>query len=69
MLKTYYDKLNSRDSHISDEITKESMWNVYKLFSLYFIDKHSGEFQQFKIFTPDQISKVVQPQLLALCQL
>ncbi|AJS05516.1 Pox1p [Saccharomyces cerevisiae YJM1400] len=66
MLKTYYDKLNSRDSHISDEITKESMWNVYKLFSLYFIDKHSGEFQQFKIFTPDQISKVVQPQLLAL---
>ncbi|CAI1983049.1 hypothetical protein SEUBUCD650_0G00790 [Saccharomyces eubayanus] len=67
MLKTYYEKLSSpTDSNISDEGTKESLWNVYKLFSLYFIDKHSGEYQQFKIFTPDQISKLVQPQLLAL---
>lgn len=66
MLKVYHDKLNSADSHVTDTKSKESLWNIYKLFSLYFINKHSGEFQQFKIFTPDQISKVIQPQLSQL---
>lgn len=67
MLKTYHDKLSSEsESYISDEGTKSVMWDMFKLFSLYFIDKHSGEFQQFKIFTPDQISQDVQPQLLEI---
>ncbi|QLG71205.1 hypothetical protein HG535_0B02440 [Zygotorulaspora mrakii] len=67
MLKAYHDKLNSdSESYITDENTRSVMWDIYKLFSLYFIDKHSGEFQQFKIFEPDQISQDVQPQLLQI---
>lgn len=67
MLKVYYEKLMSpTESYINDSLTKDTLWNIYKLFSLYFIDKHSGEFLQFKIFTPDQISTRVQPQLLDL---
>lgn len=67
MLKVYHDKLHSStDSQVTDPKSKDALWNIYKLFSLYFIDKHSGEFLQFKIFTPDQISKVVQPQLSQL---
>lgn len=67
MLNTYYEKLNSpTDSYVTCPKTKEQLWNVYKLFSLYFIDKHAGEFQQFKILSPDQISQVVQPRLLKL---
>lgn len=67
MLKTYYEKITSAsDSQISNGENKEVLLKLYKLFSLYFIDKHSGEFQQFKIFTPDQISQLVQPKLLAI---
>lgn len=67
MLKAYYDKLNTpQDSHVSDAASKDALWDVYKLFSLYFIDKHSGEFQQIKVFTPEEISHTVQPQLLNL---
>lgn len=65
MLKVYHDKLQS-SKDVTDSKSKEALWNLYKLFSLYFIYKHSGEFQQFKIFTPDQISKVIQPQLTQL---
>lgn len=67
MLKAYYEKLNSpEDSHVTDAVSKEALWDVYKLFSLYFIDKHSGEFQQIKAFTPEQISHTIQPELLEL---
>lgn len=67
MLQEYYHKLNSaHSSYISDEHTRNVMWEIYQLFSVYYIDRYSGEFQQFKIFTPDQISNVVQPKLLEL---
>ncbi|CCE61653.1 hypothetical protein TPHA_0A05790 [Tetrapisispora phaffii CBS 4417] len=67
MLKTYYLKISSqKDSHINDKDSNETLWKLYKLFSLYFIDKHAAEFQQFKIFTPDEISVTVQPNLFAL---
>ncbi|SCU88375.1 LANO_0D01926g1_1 [Lachancea nothofagi CBS 11611] len=67
MLRAYFLKLQSpSDSHVTDENSKKMLWNLYRLFSLYFIDKHSGEFQQFKVFTPDQISTLVQPKLMAL---
>ncbi|CCD26856.1 acyl-CoA oxidase NDAI_0I02880 [Naumovozyma dairenensis CBS 421] len=70
MLKTYHNKLTNNDPHdksfINDQYTQETMWNIYKLFSIYFIDKHSGEFQQFKILTPNDISKIIQPKLLEL---
>ncbi|CEP62926.1 acyl-CoA oxidase LALA0_S06e07096g [Lachancea lanzarotensis] len=67
MLRAFYLKLKSpSDSHVSDESSQEVLWKLYRLFSLYFIDKHSGEFQQFKVFTPDQISTLVQPKLMAL---
>ncbi|CAR24688.1 acyl-CoA oxidase [Lachancea thermotolerans CBS 6340] len=67
MLQAYYEKLKSpEDSHVSDQESQKMLWNLFRLFSLYFIDKHSGEFLQFKVFTPDQIQTIVQPQLLAL---
>ncbi|GAV49693.1 hypothetical protein ZYGR_0P03390 [Zygosaccharomyces rouxii] len=69
MLQAYYEKLkNPQDSHVTDAASEAALWDIYKLFSLYFIDKHSGEFQQFKVFTPDQISQTVQPKLLELLQ-
>lgn len=63
MLKSFYEKLNDENSVVKDELTKETLWNVYKLFSVYFIDKYSGEFQQFKILKANQISNLVQPKL------
>lgn len=67
MLKDYYNKLTTeKESHVKDKSTNEALWNIFKLFSVYFIDKYSGEFQQFKIFTPDQISTLVQPKLSEL---
>ncbi|CCF59006.1 hypothetical protein KAFR_0F04110 [Kazachstania africana CBS 2517] len=67
MLKVYYEKLNCSDvSFIKDNATKETMWNVYKLFSVYFIDKHSGEFQQFGVFKSKDISNIIQPRLFNL---
>ncbi|EDO17240.1 hypothetical protein Kpol_1035p54 [Vanderwaltozyma polyspora DSM 70294] len=66
MLKAYYEKLSSpTDSYVSDKATKEVLWSLYKLFSLYFIDKFSGEFQQFKTFNSDQIAKI-QDKLLTI---
>ncbi|CUS24170.1 LAQU0S14e01794g1_1 [Lachancea quebecensis] len=67
MLQAYYDKLKSPgNSHVPDQESQAMLWSLFRLFSLYFIDKHSGEFLQFKVFTPDQIQTIVQPQLLAL---
>lgn len=67
MLKSYYEKLSDdKASYITDANTKEVMWNIFRLFSLYFIDKYSGEFLQLKIFKPDDISKVIQPKLFKL---
>ncbi|CCK68511.1 acyl-CoA oxidase KNAG_0B00630 [Huiozyma naganishii CBS 8797] len=66
MLKAYYEKLSDNASPVKDEATKEALWDVFKLYSVYFIDKFSGEFQQFKIFTPSQITTLVQPKLLEL---
>ncbi|SCU95338.1 LADA_0G15038g1_1 [Lachancea dasiensis] len=67
MLRVFSLKLqSSADSHVQDENSRELLWKLYRLFSVYFIDKYSGEFQQFKVFTPDQISKLVQPQLIGL---
>ncbi|SCW02892.1 LAFE_0F16578g1_1 [Lachancea fermentati] len=66
MLQVYSAKLSADDSGIKDENTRKTLWSLYQLFSLYFIDKHSGEFQQFKVFTPEQISELVQPKLFAI---
>lgn len=67
MLKNYSDKLeNIQESYISDDYTRCVMWKIYKLFSLYYIDKHSGEFLQFKIFSPEQITDAVQTELMEL---
>ncbi|CCH62979.1 hypothetical protein TBLA_0I03240 [Henningerozyma blattae CBS 6284] len=64
MLKCFETKLNNKKT--SDPKTREILWKLYKLFSLYFIDKHSGEFQQFKILKPDQVTNVIQKKLLQL---
>lgn len=65
MLKSYYNKLSSdTESHVKDELTKDILWKLYKSFSLYFIDLHSGEFQQFQILNSTQITKFVQDPLL-----
>lgn len=67
MLQAYYEKLNSpHESHVTDPASKAVLWDIYKLFSLFFVDKHSGEFQQFQVFTPDQISQIAQKQLFGL---
>ncbi|SCU97851.1 LAMI_0F11760g1_1 [Lachancea mirantina] len=67
MLQAYSTKLSKpKTSFVTDETTNEVLWKLYQLFSLYFIDKHSGEFLQFKVFSPDQISQLVQPQLFKL---
>lgn len=67
MLQAYYEKLNSpKNSHVTDAASEAVLWDIYRLFSLFFIDKHSGEFQQFKVFTPDQISQIVQPKFFEL---
>ena len=67
MLKTYHEKLsNDTESHITDEITKEAMWNIFRLFSIYYIDKYSGEFLQMKLFKADDISNIIQPKLFKL---
>ncbi|AET37461.1 acyl-CoA oxidase Ecym_1214 [Eremothecium cymbalariae DBVPG len=67
MLQEFHRKLSSdTDSCVSDESTKEVLWMVYKLFSVYFIDKFSGEFLQLKVFSPDQMTSIIQPQLLSL---
>ncbi|KAG0654017.1 fatty-acyl coenzyme A oxidase [Maudiozyma exigua] len=67
MLKTYHEKLsNENESHITDATTKETMWNIFRLFSVYYIDKYSGEFLQMKLFKADDISNVIQPKLFKL---
>lgn len=67
MLKTFYTKLKyDETSHITDQHSKDSLWNIFKLFSVYFIDKYSGQFQQFKILKPSQISSLIQPKLVKL---
>lgn len=67
MLKCYHDKLNSEsDSYIVCQETRNALWDIFRLFSLYFIDKHSGEFLQYKILSPDQFSNSIQPMLLEL---
>lgn len=67
MLKTFYGKLkHDESSHIKDQHSKDSLWNIFRLFSVYFIDKYSGQFQQFKILKPNQISSLIQPKLVKL---
>ena len=67
MLKIFYEKLKRDEtSHIKDQHSKDSLWDIFKLFSVYFIDKYSGQFQQFKILKPNQISTLIQPNLVLL---
>ncbi|AMD22449.1 HGR110Wp [Eremothecium sinecaudum] len=68
MTKSFYEQLTSDNSYIKDEATRDVLWKVYKLFSVYFIDKFSGELLQLKVLTPDQMSSIIQPQLLSLLQ-
>ncbi|AGO14154.1 AaceriAER358Cp [[Ashbya] aceris (nom. inval.)] len=65
MLQEFHRKLASEESHVGDAATKDTLWKVYKLASIYFIDKFSGEFQQLKVMSPDQMTNV-QEQMLAL---
>lgn len=70
MLKSFHEKLsNEETSHVKDQSSKDALWNVFKLFSVYFIDMYSGEFQQFKILKPNQISSLIQTKLNALLKL
>ena len=70
MLKTFHEKLeNEKESYITDDNTKATMWNIFRLFSVYYIDKYSGEFLQLKLFKADDISNVIQPKLFKLMAL
>lgn len=70
MLKSFHEKLSDDDtSYVKDQASKDALWNVFKLFSVYFIDKYSGEYQQFKILKPSQISSLIQTKLNDLLKL
>ncbi|CDO95778.1 unnamed protein product [Kluyveromyces dobzhanskii CBS 2104] len=67
MLLTYQDKLNNdSEGMVKDVYTKQYLWKMYELFSLYFIDQHLGEFLLLKVVTSEQMSQELQPKLLQL---
>ena len=67
MLQTYYRKLrDADDSHISCAASRDALWDVFRLFSLYHVDKHAGEFLQLQVLKARDLSGTVQPRLFAL---
>lgn len=67
MLQTYHRKLSDpADSHISCNASRDVLWDVFRLFSLYLIDKHAGEFLQLQVLQAQDLQATVQPRLFAL---